>query len=74
MIDQLSLNGAGGITRRMTDKEELAELTKKYNNLREGVEGFIAQGLNAKDLTAEEKIITNLIVGILQQLLKEDTK
>jgi len=62
MTDNLSLNGSGGITRRMTDKEELAELTKKYNNLREGVEDIIKGG--------DAEAVLFIQIEVLQQLLK----
>ena len=64
MTDNLSLNGSGGITRRMTDKEELAELTKKYNNLREGVEDIIKGG--------DAETVLFIQIEVLQQLLKEE--
>jgi len=64
MTDNLSLNGSGGITRRMTDKEELAELTKKYNNLRDGVEDIIKGG--------DAKTVLFIQIEVLQQLLKEE--
>lgn len=41
-MDNLSLNGAGGITRRMTDKERIAELERQLSETRTCLDNTIA--------------------------------
>jgi len=52
MSDNLSLNGAGGITRRMTDKEKIAELEKQLEfkvAVTKGLESRLAESVPKKD-------------------------
>ena len=79
-MDNLSLNGSGGVTRRMTDKERIlhleGEIIKRHEDYKIQVNALVSQEDKINDLTkeleAQNKVIAELREGLRLILVNEE--